>query len=64
MMTAAQLATSNEQRLRAEAALEASRHHITQLEVATRELEERCAQLVADRQADCVEFHEMVRAEQ
>ncbi len=64
MMTAAQLATSNEQRLRAEAALEASRHHITQLEAASRELEERCAQLVADRQADRVEFHEMVRTEQ
>ncbi len=29
-----------------------------------RELEERCAQLVADRQADRIEFHEMVRTEQ
>lgn len=64
MMTAAQLATSNEQRLRAEEALQAGRHRITELEVVSRELEERCAQLVADRQADRVEFHEMVRTEQ
>ena len=64
MMTAAQLATSNEQRLRAEETLEASRHRITQLEATSRELEERCAQLAADRQANRVEFHEMVRTEQ
>jgi PAS domain S-box-containing protein len=64
MMTAAQLASSNEQRLRAEEALEASRYRIAELEAIVRELEDRCTQLVADRQADRVEFHEMVRTEQ
>jgi PAS domain S-box-containing protein len=64
MMTATQLAASNEQRLRAEEALEASRYRIAELEAIVRELEERCTQLVADRQADRVEFHEMVRSEQ
>jgi PAS domain S-box-containing protein len=64
MMTASQLAASNEQRLRAEETLEASRYRIAELEAIVRELEERCTQLVADRQADRVEFHEMVRNEQ
>ena len=64
MMTAAQLATSNEQRLRAEEGLEASRYRVAELEAIVRELEERCAQVVADRQADRIEFHEMVRTEQ
>jgi hypothetical protein len=64
MMTAAQLAASTEQRQRTEEALEASRYRIAELEAIVRELEERCTQLVADRQADRVEFHEMVRNEQ
>jgi PAS domain S-box-containing protein len=64
LMTAAQLAASNEQRLHAEQALEASRYRVAELEAIVRELEERCSQLVADRQADRVEFHEMVRTEQ
>jgi PAS domain S-box-containing protein len=64
MMTAAQLASSNEQRLRAEEGLEASRYRVAELEAIVRELEERCAQVVADRQADRIEFHEMVRTEQ
>lgn len=64
MMTAAQLAASNDQRLRAEEALEASRYRVAELEAIVRELEERCAQVVADRQADRIEFHEMVRTEQ
>ena len=64
MMTAAQLAASNDQRLRAEEALEASRYRVAELEAIVREFEERCAQVVADRQADRIEFHEMVRTEQ
>ena len=64
MMTAAQLAASNDQRLRAEDALEASRYRVAELEAIVHELEERCAQVVADRQADRIEFHEMVRTEQ
>jgi chromosome segregation ATPase len=64
MMTAAQLAASNEQRQRAEEGLEASRYRVSELEAIVRELEERCAQVVADRQADRIEFHEMVRTEQ
>lgn len=64
MMTAAQLAASNDQRLRAEEALEASRYRVAELEAIVRELEDRCAQVVADRQADRIEFHEMVRTEQ
>ena len=64
MMTAAQLAASNEQRLRVEENLEATRYRVAELEAIVRELEERCAQVVADRQADRIEFHEMVRTEQ
>jgi hypothetical protein len=64
MMTAAQLAAATEQRLRAEEGLEASRYRVAELEAIVRELEERCAQVVADRQADRIEFHEMVRTEQ
>ena len=64
MMTATQLAASNEHRQRAEEALEASRYRIAELEAIVREFEERCAQVVADRQADRIEFHEMVRTEQ
>jgi PAS domain S-box-containing protein len=64
MMTAAQLAASNEQRIKAEEALEASKYRVSELEAIARELEERCSQLVADRKADRVEFHEMVRTEQ
>jgi PAS domain S-box-containing protein len=64
MMTAAQLATSNEQRVKAEEALEASKYRVAELEAIVRELEERASQLIADRKADRVEFHEMVRTEQ
>jgi len=64
MMTATQLAASNEQRQRAEETLEASRYRVAELDAIVRELEERCAQVVADRQADRIEFHEMVRTEQ
>jgi PAS domain S-box-containing protein len=64
MLTAAQLAASNEQRLHAEEELGASRYRVAELEAIVRELEERCTQLVADRQADRVEFHDMVRTEQ
>jgi PAS domain S-box-containing protein len=64
MMTAGQLAASNEQRVKVEEALEASKYRVAELEAIVRELEERCTQLVADRKADRVEFHEMVRTEQ
>ena len=64
MMTAAQLAASNEQRLKAEDALNASKYRVAELEAVVRELEERCSQHVADRKADRIEFHEMVRTEQ
>ena len=64
MMTAAQLAASNEQRVKAEEALEASKYRVAELEAIVRELEERCSQLIADRKADRIEFHEMVRTEQ
>jgi PAS domain S-box-containing protein len=64
MMTAAQLAASNEQRLKAEDALNTSKYRVAELEAIVRELEERCSQLIADRKADRIEFHEMVRTEQ
>jgi PAS domain S-box-containing protein len=64
MMTAAQLAASNEQRLKAEDALNTSQYRVAELEAIVRELEERCSQLIADRKADRIEFHEMVRTEQ
>ena len=64
MITAGQLAAANEQRLRAEELLASSSKRVSELERITRELEERCAQIVADRQADRREFHEMVRTEQ
>ncbi len=58
------LAASNEQRLRAEEQLAASNRRVEELERTARELEERYAQVSADRQADRLEFHEMVRTEQ
>jgi hypothetical protein len=64
MVTAAQLASANDQRLRAEEALAASQRRIADLERLVQELESRCAQVAADRQADRLEFHEMVRTEQ
>jgi chromosome segregation ATPase len=62
--TSAQLATANEQKLRVEELLSASRKQCADLERTNRELEQRCAQFAADRQADRLEFHEMVRTEQ
>jgi PAS domain S-box-containing protein len=64
MITASQLAAANEQRLRAEELLASSTRRVGDLERMSRELEDRCAQIVADRQADRREFHEMVRTEQ
>jgi hypothetical protein len=64
MITAGQLAAANEQRLRAEELLASSTKRVIELERIARELEQRCAQIVADRQADRLEFHEMVRSEQ
>jgi PAS domain S-box-containing protein len=64
MITASQLAAANEQRLRAEELLASSTRRVGDLERVSRELEDRCAQTVADRQADRREFHEMVRTEQ
>ena len=63
-ITASQLAAANEQRLRAEELLASSTRRVGDLERMSRELEDRCAQIVADRQADRREFHEMVRTEQ